>query len=76
MSKKKVFIYHAHVPLIIREIYKHFPNAKVFSMSREFKSNVSKRINTSFEKINKLYLNKTDEISGKMLRYQHSIESH
>ena len=29
LSKKRVFIYHVHVPLYVREIYQYFPNAKI-----------------------------------------------
>ena len=42
-------------------------------MSREFKSNISKRINSSFEKINDIYLNKTDEIFFRSRSYRNQI---
>jgi len=74
LNKKKVFIYHVHVPFYVSEIYKHFPKAKILSMMRELKSNAIKRVKNSFYNINSVYLNKTDAIYFAAIGYKNSIK--
>ena len=63
LNKKKVFIYHLHVPFYVKEMYDHFPNAKIISMVRELKSNAASRVENSQDRVISIYLNKTDAIS-------------
>ena len=74
LYKKRVLIYDLHVPFYAREIYQYFPGGKIISMVRELKTNVLKRAKNSFEKIDSIYLNKTDSIYLTSRSYRNSIK--
>ena len=73
LSKKKILIYHMHICWYLKRCCKDFKNIKTISMTRELKSNIPNRVVNSFEQVNTLHLNPTDQIFFKTRSYKNTI---